>query len=156
MHFGHRVAKFSWKCQLVTTRLLEKHSSTTHNYLSIVTMLLIRACVEMGARIVFTWLKPYLNARVLISETVCKGLSQPIANQLNMQKTMVLIFLTIKVTIFDTHGRTDNQKLILTFTLHTWYCTRKNLRKFTDKKAAHWKLHISSSLFFIYHLQRIN
>jgi len=34
---------------------------------------------------------------------MCEGLRQPIANQLNMQKIMVLIFLTMKTTIFDTH-----------------------------------------------------
>jgi len=35
---------------------------------------------------------------------VCEGSSQPIANQLNMQKIMVSIFLTNKATIFDTHS----------------------------------------------------
>jgi len=38
-----------------------------------------------GRCVIFTWLKPYLNAHALIF-SVCKGSSQPIANQLIMQK----------------------------------------------------------------------
>ena len=36
---------------------------------------------------------------------VREGLSQTILNQLNMEKNMVSIFLTMKDKIFDTHGR---------------------------------------------------
>jgi len=59
-----------------------------------------------GRCVIFTWLKPYLNAHALIF-SVCEGSSQPIANQLNMQKNMVSIFLTISATIFDTYGSTS-------------------------------------------------
>jgi len=52
---------------------------------------------------IFTWLKPYFNIPSLIFY-VCEGSSQPIENQLNMQKIMVSIFLTMKATIFDTRG----------------------------------------------------
>jgi len=48
-------------------------------------------------------LKPYFNTRALIFY-VCEGSSQTIPNQLNMQKNMVSIFLTMKAKIFDTHG----------------------------------------------------
>jgi len=50
---------------------------------------------NIGGLVIFTSLKLYLNAHVLIF-SLCEGSSQPIANQLNMQKFMVLIFLTIK------------------------------------------------------------
>ncbi len=62
----------------------------------------IGVSANTGRWVVFTWLKPYFNARVLIF-SMCEGSSQPIANQLNMQKIVVTIFLTIKATIFDTH-----------------------------------------------------
>jgi len=52
---------------------------------------------------IFTWLKLYFNVRVIIFY-MCEGSSQPIANQLSIQKIMVSIFLTTKATIFDTHG----------------------------------------------------
>jgi hypothetical protein len=60
-------------------------------------------CANTGGQVIFTCLKPYLNARALIF-SVCEGSSQLIANQSNMQKIMVSIFLPIKATIFDTQG----------------------------------------------------
>jgi len=55
------------------------------------------------AHVVFTWLKPYFKVCALIFY-MCEGLSQAIANQLNMQKLWHQYFLTMKATIFDTHG----------------------------------------------------
>ncbi len=71
-------------------------------------VLQIWLCMQMRAgtplcHVVFTWLKPYFNVRALIF-FMCEGSSQPIANQLNMQKIMESIFLTMKATIFDTHS----------------------------------------------------
>jgi len=55
--------------------------------------------IYVQIRVVFTWLKLYFKVPVLIFY-VCEGLSQPIANSKHA-KIMVLIFLTMKATIFD-------------------------------------------------------
>ncbi len=70
----------------------------------------IRACARSTTFVnvneywhaVFTWVKPYFNVRAIIFY-MCERLHQPIANQLNMQKMTVLIYLTMRTTIFDTH-----------------------------------------------------
>ncbi len=61
------------------------------------------AAANTGGRVIFTWLKTYFNVCALIFY-MCEGSIQPTANQLNMQKIRVSIFLTKKATIFDTHG----------------------------------------------------
>ena len=70
--------------------------------------------IYVQIRVVFTWLKLYFNVPALIFY-VCEGLSQPIANQLNMQKIMVSIFLTVKATIFDTHGTNEFDLISTTY-----------------------------------------
>jgi len=55
-----------------------------------------------GIGMLFFYPARYFNVRALIFPKFLQV--KNCANQLNMQKNLVLIFLTMKATIFDTHG----------------------------------------------------
>ncbi len=103
------LSNFNW----IRLKLTNIHS--VHRIVALMGM-----CANTGGRVVITWLKPYLNARALIF-FVWEGSSQPIANQLNMQKIMVLIILTIKATIFETHSIKHTAAFLKVITLSYSY-----------------------------------
>jgi len=72
--------------------------------------------------IIFTWLKPYFIVCALIFY-VCEGLSQPIANQLNMQK-----YYGINIFDYEGHYLLHTRNFFLKFIFwHLWLIGRQSM-----------------------------